>query len=148
MVSAQMFSRFALCCIIVTACHRSSSNEAKIVGSWQRTYSEGDGSRSKVGRIIVTIDHKVKEGFPPEGEDGRHLSDDQFIFPYSGTWRLEGDVLLTTLDNQPELDMYDRHIRAGTKPPLKKDFERNRIVKIDGEKSVFDDGRWLDRIKR
>ena len=103
--------------------------------------------------MIFTADHKVKEGFPPEDKDGRHLPDDQFTYLSSGTWRLEGDVLITEMDNQPFIDLYDKlsqgepeEIRQRHRPALKKETQRDKIVKIDSKPMIFEKG-GLDRVR-
>ena len=123
--------------------------EQKIVGAWSWTYIEGQG------RMVFTADHKVKEGFPPEESPGRPLRDDDFMYLQAGTWRLEGDVLVTELDNSPYIAWYDRtfkdeseEMRQRSRPKLEKKVERQKIVKIDSEKMVFADGYSLDRDTR
>ena len=72
----------------------------KIVGAWSWTYIEGRG------RMVFTTDHKVKAGFPPEEDKGRPLRDEDFTYLQSGTWRLEGDILVTEMDNSPYITWY------------------------------------------
>src|SRR5256885_851447 len=140
MMSAKPSCALALCIIALCSCHRSSSTtDKRIVGAWSWSYPEG------IGRIIFTADHKIKEGFPPKDKDGRHLPEDQFTFPYSGTWRLEDDVLVTEMDNKPLLDMYA--VDTQHKPEFKKAVRRLKIAKIDREKMIFDDGSSIDRVK-
>ena len=105
--------------------------------------------------MVFTADHKVKEGFPPEESPGRPLRDDDFMYLQAGTWRLEGDVLVTELDNSPYIAWYDRtfkdeseEMRHRSRPKPEKKVERQKIVKIDSEKMVFADGYSLDRDTR
>src|ERR1700736_4165227 len=124
MLCAKISSVIVLCVVTLCSCNRSSlPSEKEVLGSWSWTYSDG------LGRIIFTADHKIKEGFPPKDKDGRTLPDDQFTFPYSGKWRLEGDVLVTEMDNKPFLDM---HPENSQKPQLQKSARRLKIIKIDG----------------
>ena len=123
--------------------------EQKIVGAWSWTYISGKG------RMVFTADHKVKEGFPPDEEQGRPLRDDDFTYLRSGTWRLEGDVLVTETDNTPWIAWHDKTFpdestedRDRRRPKLEKEVERKRIVHVDTEKMVFDDGYFLDRDHR
>ena len=118
-----------------------SSTEQKIVGAWSWTYIEG------VGRIIFSADHKVRAGFPPEDKDGRKIGDDEFDIVEAGTWRLEGKVLVTEMDNRPLINMLE-HLDPSNRPALEKKVERRKIVKIDDNKIVFDDGYSFDRVKR
>ena len=106
-----------------------------------------------VGRMIFTADHKVKERFPPEDKDGTYLSDDEFTYLMAGTWRLEGDVLVTEMDNQPSRDLYDKisqdepeEYRQRHRPALKKEIQRDKIVKINSKQMIFEKGS-LDRVR-
>jgi len=123
--------------------------EEKIVGAWSWTYIEGKG------HMVFTADHKVKAGFPPEEAKSQPLRDDDFEYLRSGTWRLEGDVLVTDMDNAPYITWYDQTFRDKSektrqheRPKLDRKVERQAIVKIDGEKMVFADGYSLDRFKQ
>jgi TPR repeat protein len=116
-----------------------SPTEQKIVGAWSWTYIEG------VGRIVFAADHKVRVGFPPDDKDGRTADDDEFDIVQAGTWRLEGDVLITEMDNRPLIDILE-HLDPSNRPALEKKVERRKIVKVDGNKIVFDDGYSFDRV--
>ncbi len=147
MLRAIKLVAFASILAVFTGCGDSRPTERKIVGAWSWTYIEG------VGRMVFTADHRVKEGFPPEDKDGRHLPDDQFTYLESGTWRLESDVLVTEVDNQPLIDRYDNtsrdepeEIRQRHRPALKKEILRQKIVKIDSKQMVFEKG-GLDRVR-
>jgi hypothetical protein len=118
-----------------------SPTEGKIVGAWSWTYIEG------VGRIIFTADHRVRAGFPPDDKDGRRIGDDEFDVVQAGTWHLEGEVLITEMDNSPLLNILE-HLDPSNRPALEKKVERWKIVKIDGNKIVFDNGYSFDRVKR
>lgn len=118
-----------------------SPTELKIVGAWSWTYIEG------VGRIIFTVDHKVRAGFPPDDKDGRRIGDDEFDIVQAGTWRLEGEILITEMDNSPLINILE-HLDPSNRPALEKKVERRKIVKIDGNKIVFDNGSSYDRVKR
>jgi hypothetical protein len=120
----------------------------KIVGAWSWTYIEGRG------RMVFTTDHKVKAGFPPEEDKGRPLRDEDFTYLQSGTWRLEGDILVTEMDNSPYITWYDQTFKDEPEemwrcehPVLKKQVQRQKIVTIDDEKMLFDGGSRLDRVK-
>jgi hypothetical protein len=130
---------------------RLSDTEKKIVGAWSWTYLEG------VGRMIFTADHRVKEGFPPEGPNKPAIRDRDFTYLLSGTWHVEGDVLVTDINNQLFLD------RAGRRgflnwlfsdpPPQKFEFDRKvrreKILSIDDKKIVFEgDHSALERVHR
>ena len=121
--------------------------EKKIVGAWSWTYIEGRG------RMVFTADHKVKAGFPPEEDKGRPLRDEDFTYLQSGTWRLEGDILVTEMDNSPYIAWYDQTFKDKSeemrreRPVLKKEVRRQKIVTIDDEKMLFDDRSRLDRVK-
>jgi hypothetical protein len=127
--------------LLIASQQRLSPTEQKIVGAWSWTYIEG------VGRIIFTADHKVREGFPPDEKDGRKIGNDEFDIVRAGTWRLEGDVLITKMDNRPLIRIIER-LDPSNIPALEKKVERRKIVKIDGNKIVFDNGHSLDRVKR
>src|SRR3954467_8182931 len=77
---------------------RLSDTEKKIVGAWSWTYLEG------VGRMIFTADHRVKEGFPPEEPNKPAIRDRDFTYLSSGMWHVEGDVLVTDINNQLLID--------------------------------------------
>lgn len=136
------FTAVQVCiCVLVSACQRLSPMERKAIGAWSWTYIEG------VGRIILAADHTIKEGFPPEDKDGRKIRDDEFEIVQAGTWRVDGDVLVTEMDNKPLRDMIQR-LAPSERPPFKKETKRQRIVSIDEKKMIFDDGSSLDRIHR
>ena len=126
---------------LLMGCHRLSPTEQKIVGSWSWQYIEGRG------RIVFSPDHTMKEGFPPEEELHRPLRDDDFTYIESGSWHLEGDVLVQELDNHL---MVDRSvgISESERPKLEKRVLRERITKIDDSRMTFDNGSWLDREKQ
>jgi hypothetical protein len=131
--------------VALVACHRLSPMEQKIVGAWSWTYIEGQG------RMVFTADHKLKEGFPPDEEKGRPLRDDDFDYLRSGTWHLEGDVLVTETDNTPYIAWFDRSFPKDTsekRPKLEREVKRQKITHIDGEKMVFSDGYSLQRDTR
>src|SRR6266571_9020402 len=91
----------AVACLAFISCHRLSPMEQKIIGAWSWTYIEGRG------RMVFTPDHKVKAGFPPEEEKHRPLHDDEFTYLRSGSWHLEGNVLVTDMDNTPYIAWFD-----------------------------------------
>jgi hypothetical protein len=130
---------------------RLSETEKKIVGAWSWTYLEG------VGRMIFTADHRVKEGFPPLDPNRPAIHDNDFTYSLSGTWRVEGDVLVTEIDNHLLLEMFSHRTLLqivlflppnSYKPEFEKKIRRDRIVRLDLEKMLFDDGHSLDRIRR
>ena len=101
--------------------------------------------------MVFTADHKVKEGFPPEDWDGhRTLSDDQFTYLESGTWRLEGAVLVIDMQNDFGskgglfVNMFSEETHQ--KPELKREVRRQTISKIDDNQMVFAEGGSLDRV--
>jgi hypothetical protein len=119
--------------------------EQKIVGAWSWTYIEGQG------RMVFTADHRLKEGFPPDEEKGRPLRDDDFDYLRSGTWHLEGDVLVTETDNTPYIEWFDKNFPPDTsekRPKLDKEVKRQKITHIDEEKMLFSDGGTLKRDHR
>lgn len=116
-----------------------SSTEQKIVGAWSWTYIEG------VGRIIFTTDHKVRAGFPPDDKDGRKIGDEEFDIFEAGTWRVEGDVLITEMDNRPLIKIMES-LDPSNRPAFEKKVLRRQIVRIDGNKMIFDDGYSYDRV--
>jgi hypothetical protein len=116
-----------------------SATEQRIVGTWSWTYIEG------VGRIIFTSDHKVRIGFPPNLKDGRTIADDEFDIVQTGVWRLDGDALVTEINNTPLIKTIER-LDPSNIPALEKKVERWKIAKIDGNKIVFDSGSSFDRV--
>lgn len=142
-----------LCCAFLLAalggCD-SRISESKVIGAWSWTDSKGQG------RIVFTADHTMKTGFEPEENPGRPLRDDDFTYVRSGTWRLEGDILVTETDNSPWIAWYDKIWRDGDhwnekaagRPKLEPTAERKKILHIDAEKMVFADGYHLERDHR
>ena len=131
--------------VALIACHRLSPMEHTIVGAWSWTYIEGKG------RMVFTADHKLKEGFPPDEEKGRPLRDDDFDYLRSGTWLIEGDVLVTETDNTPYIAWFDRTFPKDTsepRPKLEKEVHRQKIVHLDSERIAFSDGSFLERDRR
>jgi hypothetical protein len=125
---------------LIASQHRLSTEEQKIVGPWSWTYIEG------VGRVIFTADHKVTKGFPPDDKDGRKIRDDEFDILWAGTWRLEGNVLVTEMNNKPLIQIMSK-LDPSTCPALEKKVERRKIVNINNKKMIFDNGHSLDRVK-
>jgi hypothetical protein len=136
------FTATQLCVsLLMGACARPSAMEQQVVGAWSWTYIEG------VGRMIFSADHRVKEGFPPDDKDGRKIGDSEFEIVQAGTWRLEGDMLVTEMDNRPLRDMI-QHLSPSEVPPFEKKTERKKIISIDDKRMKFDDGSYLDRVHR
>jgi len=139
--------RLAVVCGILFSAYEAtgaeplSATEQKIVGAWSWTYIEG------VGRIIFTSDHKVRIGFPPTLKDGRKIGDHEFDIVQRGVWRVDGDALVTEIDNTPLIKIIER-LDPRNIPALEKKVERRRIAKIDGNKTVFDNGYSFDRVKQ
>ena len=120
---------------------RLSATEKKIVGAWSWTYVEG------VGRMVFTADHKVKEGFPPDDPNRPAIRDSDFTYLSSGTWRVEGDVLVTDIDNHLLIERFPRRSSL-ERPEFDRKVRRERIVSIDDEKMLFENGSPLERVKR
>lgn len=128
--------------ILLFACgSRLSPLEQQIVGSWSWNYIEG------FGRMIFDANRRVRAGFPPDDKDGRTIADNEFQIVSAGTWRVEGDVLITEMNNKPLLDLIKK-LDPANPPPFEAKTERHKIVQIDGNKLVFEDGGSLSRIKR
>lgn len=130
---------------------RLSETEKKIVGAWSWTYIEG------VGRMVFTADHRVKEGFPPSDSTRPAIRDGDFEYLLSGTWRVEGDILVTEMDNHLMREMFSRRTLLqivqflpsnSYQPAFERYTRRDRIVGLDLEKMLFDDGHSLDRVRR
>ncbi|MEY2506474.1 MAG: hypothetical protein QOH01_803 [Verrucomicrobiota bacterium] len=131
---------------------RLSETEKKVVGAWSWTYLEG------VGRMIFTADHRVKAGFPPPDSTRPAVRDRDFEYLLSGTWRVEGDILTTEIDNHLLLEMLSHRTllqivfflpRNSFKPEFEKKIHREKIVSIDGNKIVFEgDHSPLQRVYR
>jgi hypothetical protein len=131
---------------------RLSEAEKKIVGAWSWTYLEG------VGRMIFTADHRVKEGFPPPDATRPAVRDSDFEYLLSGTWRVEGDILIIEIDNHLLLEMLSHRTllqivlflpRNSFKPEFEKKIHREKIVSIDDNKIVFEgDHSPLERVHR
>jgi hypothetical protein len=123
------FTTTQLCVLLlVTGCARPTDLERRLVGAWSWTYT-------------------VRVGFPPDDKDGRTISDDEFDIVQAGTWRVEGDVLITEMDNKPLIETLQR-LAPSEVPPFKRETKRQRIVSIDDRKMVFEDGSTLGRVHR
>lgn len=110
------------------------------MGAWSWTYIEGRG------RMEFSAGHRVKIGFLREEVGTAHFWQSKFVFLHSGTWRLEGDVLVTETNDQL---LWDRFSRSRLdKPQFETRMECDRIVQIDDEKMIFDDGSFLNRDHR
>src|SRR6267143_2193365 len=140
MLLVRIMATFCAVLLLVTCQNRLSPTEQKIVGAWSWTYIEG------VGRVVFTADHKVWTGFPPDEKDGRKIGNDEFDIVWNGMWRLEGTMLITEMDNRPLIQTIER-LDPSNRPALEKKVERRKIVKIDGNKMVFDNGYSFDRVK-
>jgi hypothetical protein len=127
--------------LLMGACTRPSPIEQKVIGAWSWTYIEG------VGRMMFSADHRVKVGFPPDDKDGRKIDDSEFEIVQAGTWRLEGDVLVTETDTKPLRNIIE-HLNPSEVPAFEKKTERKKIISIDDKIMKFDDGSSLDRVRR
>ncbi len=118
---------------------RNSVTEREIVCEWSWTYISG------VGRMVFSADRRVKEGFPPDDPDEPAVRDRDFTYLLSGTWRVEGDILVTDIDNGLLLKSW-----SGTldKPEFYRKLRRDRIVRLDDDQIVFEEGSPLKRVKR
>jgi hypothetical protein len=85
------------------------------------------------------------------------MRDSDFRYLLSGKWRVEGDVLVTESDNHLLLEMFSRRQLlhkllffppSSYKPEFEKKTRRDKIIRLDVEKMIFDDGHSLDRVKR
>jgi hypothetical protein len=130
---------------------RLSPTEKKIVGAWSWTYLEG------VGRMIFTADHGVKAGFPPEDPDKPAIRDRDFTYLSSGMWHVEGDVLVTDINNQLLIDLAQRRgflnwlfsDPPSYKPEFDRKVRRERIVSLGDDKIVFEGNHSpLERVHR
>jgi hypothetical protein len=110
---------FALCASIsATACHHVSPAEERIIGTWEFTGIDA------TGRVVFHRDHTVVDLFPePQA-------------PYawepaaSGTWRLEGDVVVTD-DQMLPIPGYSPHPRRITRIPIR-EYHGDRWVRDEG----------------
>ena len=99
------------------------------------------------GEWFLQLTAKSKKVFRRTTETGGRISDEELNIFWSGTWRLEGQVLVTEMDNRPFIKLMKR-LNPGERVALKHRFERRKLVKIDSDKMVFNDGYSLDRVKR
>ena len=122
---------------------RLSETERKIVGAWSWTYIEG------VGRMVFTADHRVKEGFPPDDPNRPAVRDNDFTYSLSGTWRVEGDVLVTEIDNHLLLEMFSHRTLLqivlflpsnSYKPEFERKVRRDKILSIDEKQIALEGG--------
>jgi hypothetical protein len=120
---------------------RLSPVERQIIGAWSWSYIEG------VGRIIFDVDHKVRKGFPPDDKDGRKIGDKEFDILWAGTWRIEEDVLITEMDNTPLIKIM-KHLDPSKCPEFERKVERRKIIKIEANKMICDNGFSLERVRR
>ena len=127
--------------LLMGACTQPSAIEQKVIGAWSWTYISG------VGRMIFSADHTLKVGFPPDDKDGLKIDDSEFEIVQAGTWRVEGDVLVTETDNKPLRDILE-HLSPSEVPAFEKKTERKKIISIDDKIMKFDDGSSLDRVHR
>jgi hypothetical protein len=117
---------------------RLSDIEKKVVGAWSWTYIEG------VGRMIFSADHRVKEGFPPDDLNKPAVHDRDFTYLLSGTWRVDGDVLVTDIDNHLLIEHFRRS--SLEKPEFDRTSRRDKIVTTDENKIVLDGNHSLERV--
>ena len=130
-----------LCAVLLTACKGAgSSNERNIVGSWSWEYIEGHG------RMIFSESHKVRVGYPPDGKDEHTIKDEDFEIFWAGTWRIEGDVLVTAMDNEPARRIM-QELDPNDVPPFERKNERRKIVRLDRDVLKLGDGTTLDRVQ-
>jgi hypothetical protein len=105
--------------LVFSACQRSlSSNEAKVVGTWDRT----------------GMDATERTTFRPDHTMESEMSDGNGTQPFaSGTWRVEGNILVTEF--HVKLDPI-----AG-ETPLQKQIVRDPIIEFQKDKLVRGEGR-------
>ena len=58
--------------------------------------------------MISAADYTAKESFPPDDKDGRKISDDETEIVQAGTWRVDRDVIIREMENNPKGDMIQR----------------------------------------
>jgi hypothetical protein len=141
MLTSLTATQLCVSLLLLGACTRTPAIEQKVIGAWSWTYIEG------TGRMIFSGAHTVKVGFPPDDKDGRKIDDSEFEIVQAGTWRLEGDVLVTETDNQPLRKILER-LSPNEVPALEKKTERKKIISIDDKTMKFGDGSSLDRVRQ
>ena len=77
----------ALVALSLTACHRLSANERRLIGTWEYTTVDA------IGRLRFYADHKVALWFVDSAEEGIEPRD-----AFNGTWRVDGDQVALNID--------------------------------------------------
>jgi hypothetical protein len=96
--------------------------------------------------MIFSADHRVKEGFPPDNLNKPAVHDRDFTCLLSGTWQIEGNVLVTDIDNHLLIERF--RWSSLDKPELDR-IRRDKIVSIDKIKIVFEGNHSpLERVHR
>jgi hypothetical protein len=116
MVSARLVFAFMLA---FSACQRSS-NEAKVIGTWQCNPRNG-----QIWRITFASDHTVILSLPQDDAVDANLRDTKFERVFSGTWRLDGNEVAYTVEDKK------LHIPKTTMKMRLSDFERAKPFGTD-----------------
>jgi hypothetical protein len=119
MVKTLFRSGFALCALAcAAACHRVSPAEERIIGIWEFTGIDA------TGRVVFHRDHTVVDLFPD--------SDAPYVWgpSASGTWRLEGDEVVTD-DQVLPIPGYSPFPRRITRIPIR-EYHGDRWVREEG----------------
>src|SRR5436190_19927664 len=84
----------AMTALALAACGQST-DEAKIIGVWQCNPRNG-----KVWRMTFTQDHKIIMSLPHDETVDANLREAKFDEAFSGTWRIERDELIYTIEDK------------------------------------------------
>ena len=85
---------FVIVMLALSASQRSAG-EAKLIGTWQCNPRNG-----KIWRMTFTSDHKLVLALPHDETVDANLRDAKFDFFISGTWRIDGDDLVYTIQDK------------------------------------------------
>jgi hypothetical protein len=105
--------------LMFASCQRSS-NEAKVIGTWQCNPLNG-----KVWRMTFASDHTVILALPRDESVDASMRTARFDEAFSGAWRLDGNEVVYTVEDK------ETHIPKTTTRMKVSDFEHAKPFGVD-----------------
>src|SRR6266403_351613 len=88
-------ARIATIVLAATSFGCQRSQDAQVIGTWQCNPRNG-----KIWRMTFTSDHKLVLALPLDETVDANQRDGKFKFFMAGTWRIDGDDLVYTIEDK------------------------------------------------
>jgi hypothetical protein len=126
MLKTRYRAAFALLVLLcASGCYRNAPEEDKILGTWEFTGIDA------TGRVVFRRDHKVVHLFPEQDSS----TNARWIPLAAGTWRLEGNEIVTDVKTLP-LRGVDSPTQRTTRMMVR-EFHEDRLVREEGRSPFF-----------